>query len=73
MIDIYTIQTFREFVIVENMRLVWLLDLTTNFEITTKRWFMLQISAARRRKKLDLLLAVHSNPRRTLNPTDTEN
>ena len=52
----------REFVIVENTRLVCLLDLTPYLGVTTKRWFKLQISAGREREKLDLLVSVRSNP-----------
>ena len=47
----------REFVMVENIRLVCVLDLTADFGVTTIRWYTLE-----EREKLDLMVSVHSNP-----------
>ena len=64
MIDIYTIQTFREFVIVENKRLVCLLDLTADFGVKTNAK-LTPIFELREKSKTGIqscLYRIHSNP-----------
>ena len=54
--------SLREFVVVEIIRLVCLLDLTTDFGVKNKRKVDAELPAAREEQNWYLELSVHSNP-----------